>query len=109
MEKKKSHSWFTYVFVVLFTSYLILFLASNNGYYEYKNKEKAVLTAEQIKKFEQDISEGKNVRLEEYIKKQNYLEGTKKNTLLKISEKICDYTKKTITETFKVLSKNIEN
>ncbi len=109
MENKKKINYFKYIFIILFTSYLVLFLASNNGYYEYKNKQKNILTEEQIKKFEQDILDGKSVDLEDYIEPENNLDVGNKTISLKLSEKICSYTRKTIEQTFKVLSKMIES
>lgn len=109
MENKKKINYFKYIFIILFTSYLVLFLASNNGYYEYKNRQKNILTEEQIKKFEQDILDGKNVDLEEYIEPQIQVGSSNKTLSLKLSEIICSYTREAIEQTFKVLSKTIEN
>lgn|SRR5574344_276101 len=108
MENKKKINYFSYIMVVLFFIYLILFIASNNGYYEYKNNAKKILTEEKIKQFESDLKTGKNVLLENYLEEENILKSTKKKFSLKISEAICEYTRKTITKTFEVLSKKIE-
>lgn len=109
MENKKKINYFKYIFIILFTSYLVLFLASNNGYYEYKNRQKNILTEEQIKKFEQDILDGKNIDLEEYIEPQKQVGSSNKTLSLKLSEIICSYTREAIEQTFKVLSKKIES
>lgn len=38
-----------------------------NGYYETKMRDKATLTSSQIKQFEKDVKEGKEIDLENYV------------------------------------------
>lgn len=49
---------------------LVIFLASyftiQTGYYDYKLQKKTALTNEQIKKFEKDVKEGKDVNISDY-------------------------------------------
>ena len=45
----------------------LLYLSQSTGYFEYRNSKKVALTNKQIEKFEQDVKEGKNVDIENYI------------------------------------------
>ena len=81
-----------------------LYLSQSTGYFEYRNSKKAALTNEQIEKFENDVKEGKNIDLEEYIdiNNQNY-----QNTISKAGLSISNTTEKVIQKiiggSFKVL------
>lgn len=59
---------------ILLVTFLTLYLSQATGYYEYTAHKKVVFTNEQIKKFEQDIADGKDVRMEDYLKnaEKNY-------------------------------------
>ena len=65
MKKKKNY--FLIVMILIFLVFLILYISKETGYYEYKAHSKAALTQEQIKKFESDLSKGKNVTIDEYL------------------------------------------
>lgn len=71
MEKKKKTNWFFRIVVLLFILYLSLSIAMETGYYESKLNEKTMLTKEGIKQFEQDVREGKNVDINNYITEKN--------------------------------------
>ena len=51
----------------LFVIFLILYISKETGFYEYKAHNKANLTKEALKKFENDVNEGKNVSLKDYV------------------------------------------
>ena len=51
----------------LFLSFLVLYFAQANGYYEDLNNKKASLTEEKIKEFEKDVKNGKEIKVENYI------------------------------------------
>ena len=53
--------------LLLFVIFLILFISKETGLYEYKAYTKSKLTNEAIEKFEKDVSEGKNVTLNDYV------------------------------------------
>ena len=54
---------------------LVLYFGQATGYYEYKNNQKTTLTEESIKRFEQDIKDGKDINVSNYkaIHKYNIL------------------------------------
>lgn len=72
MEKRQKPNWFMRVVVLLFILYLSLSIAMETGYYEAKLNEKTILTEESIKQFEQDVREGKNVDINDYVIEKNY-------------------------------------
>ena len=52
---------------LLFFSFLVLYFAQAGGYYEDLNNKKTYLTNEKIKQFEKDVSEGKDIKVENYV------------------------------------------
>lgn len=71
MTKKKNPNWFLRTITILFILYISLSIAMETGYYEAKLNEKTMLTEESIKKFEQDVREGKNVDINDYVIEKN--------------------------------------
>ncbi len=71
------------VLIVLFLLFVGLYLVGNSTYYDYDVTSKTRLTEEQIKKFEEDIKNGKSVDVEEYLKEgqKNYDNVISKATL----------------------------
>lgn len=51
----------------LFVIFLVLYICKETGFYEYKAHNKANLTNEALKRFENDINEGKDVSLKDYV------------------------------------------
>ena len=100
---------FNTIIFVLFTIFVCLYFASNNGYYEYKNKEKSELTKEKIKQFEKDIKNGKKVDLKDYLTTEN---KNYENKITKLGNKmsdIVDYSmKNSLEKTFNFFEKAIE-
>ena len=85
-------------------------MAYQTGYYEIEERKKVVLTEEAIKKFEEDVANGKNIDLDDYIgeTKKNYNNTTSKFGLF-LSQKIGEYAAAGIQNTFKFLDKMIQN
>jgi len=71
MKKKDKPNWFLRTIILLFILYLSLSIAMETGYYEAKLNEKTILTEESIQKFEQDVREGKNVDINDYVVEKN--------------------------------------
>ena len=63
----------TFVFL-LFISFLVLYFSQASGYYDELNNRKTELTKEQIKRFEEDVKNGKMVDIKDYMKEntKNY-------------------------------------
>ncbi len=90
MPKKKKPSILWRIFCLLLLVYLALYIALESGYYETKMSKRTALTNENIKRFEQDVKEGKEIDLNQYIidDNKNY-----SNTLTKTGNKINDLIK----------------
>lgn len=76
---EKQYKIFKVVFTIFFVIFLTLYFSQLAGYYEYHNYQKMVMTEEMIKKFEDDIKNGKEIDIE------NYVDNTNKNYQNKIS------------------------
>ena len=51
----------------LFISFLVLYFSQANGYYEDLNNKKSYLTEDKIKEFEEDVKNGKEIKVENYV------------------------------------------
>lgn len=107
MNKKKI---FKVVFVILFVAFIISYAIEKTGYYEYNLQNKMIMTTEAIEKFEKDVSEGKDVRREDYLVStdKDYSSSLTRGTN-KVSMKVNNMLKKGIEGVFKVLSSFVEN
>lgn len=69
--KKKKHNPFLNLIFILFIVYISLFIAGESGYYENRVNEEIILTEENIKKFETDVKNNKDIDIENYVVKNN--------------------------------------
>lgn len=109
MKKSKKYRVCRFIFMVFFISFLVVYFSELTGYYEYQNYKQATLTKEQIKKFEEDVANGKEVDITKYLA----IEDKKyDNTLSKLtsdlSSGISDIVKNGVENTFKYLSKLVD-
>lgn len=109
MKKNKKNKIFKYIFMMFFISFLVVYFSELTGYYEYQNHKKTTLTEEQIKKFEEDVSNGKEVDINEYIvvETTNYNNKLSKVTS-KLSDCISNIVESGVEQTFKFLSRLID-
>ena len=54
------------IFIIFLFAFVVSYIIEKSGYYEYNLEHRTVLTSESMKKFEKDVSEGKDVTIEEY-------------------------------------------
>ena len=100
--------------IKLFCSLIILiflfsYFIEYSGYYEYNLHNKKNLTEEDIKRFESDVKEGKEIDLNSYLSKEtidysNSLTRTTSNANIRLN----DYLKKIIKSGFNLIGKFIE-
>ena len=104
MKKKKNNK-----FLMLFMSFLVIYFSEITGYYEYQNHKKTTLTEEQIRKFENDVENGKEIDLNQYlvVENKNYNNKLSK-AASKLSDGISNVVKKGVESTFKFLSNLVE-
>ena len=74
MKKKARDNFFKVLFIMLFISYMTIFISQKSGYVNFQNYKKTALTKEKIMEFEKDVKNGKNINLEDYKinTKKNY-------------------------------------
>lgn len=80
MEKKKKTNWFKIVMIFFFVAYISLYILNLSGYYDGSIRRKIEFTEGQILEFEEDIKNGKNVEVTDYLEDQNkdYTNGASK-------------------------------
>lgn len=101
MNKKKL---FKLGFSILFLTFLVGYIIERTGYYEYNLQNKTVMTGESMRKFEEDLKEGKDVTIEDYVvnTEKDYTSMLTKTTN-KVSTSVNKYLKKGIESIFNVL------
>lgn len=67
----KKESIFKFILLCFIICFLVILFASKTGYYEKKLRDNSILTEEQIKKFEEDLKNGKNVDISNYVINEN--------------------------------------
>lgn len=105
-EKKKIlNKIFARVFIAILIAFTAIYISQATGYYEYEQHRNVVLTSEQIKKFEEDVKNGKDVDALSYLEeeKKDYSSNIS-NFGLKISNNLSKMVKNFIDKTFKVLN-----
>lgn len=93
-------------FIIIFITFIISYIIQKSGYLEYNLRNKTILTTESMKQFEEDINNGLDVTIEDYVVNTNIDYTTKltRNTN-KISIKINKILKNGIENIFKILGK----
>lgn len=66
-KKKICNKIFGRIILILFVSFLAIYISSSTGYYEFEQHNKMVLTEEKIREFEKDVAEGKEVDIKNYV------------------------------------------
>lgn len=109
-EKKKIiNKIFGWFFFVLFITFVTLYISQSTGYYEYEQARKTAFTKEQIEQFEQDVKEGKEIDINEYLENTNKdYQNNISNFTLNISEGISKYTKLGIEKVLEQIAKWVE-
>jgi len=65
--KKKKFNYFWFIFSILFLIFCAYTISYESGYYEANVSRKSKITQEKLEEFEQDVSEGKEVDLKNYV------------------------------------------
>lgn len=94
--------------ILLIISFLGLFFAYSNGYYEKMQGDKMILTNKMIEEFEKDVLNGENVTIESYLKEEKDYSTNTSKVSLKISSKIENIVDSGIKFVFRRLGNMIE-
>jgi len=104
MEKKKNvGAYFLKGILILFLLYISLTIAIETGYYEAKLSEQTTITNEAMERFEQDVKDGKEVDITDYVSTihKDYSNQTTKMGVL-FSSTVEDFMAKGINEIINV-------
>ena len=85
-----------------------LYFTYQNGYYDKYMRDKISLTNQNIEKFEQDIKDGVDVTIEDYLQDEKSYATKTGNMSLKVSNKIENIISKGIKFIFKKISSFVE-
>lgn len=99
-----------YILGIIFVVFIISYVISESGYYEYNLRNKSVMTSEAMERFENDLEEGKDVLMEDYIVNTTK-DYTSRLTIgtNKISMNINSLLKKSIERVFRFASRLVED
>ena len=67
MKMKNNSGLFWWALGILFVVYLGYLMALESGYYQSKVEQKTILTEEKIEEFEEDIKNGKELDIKDYV------------------------------------------
>ena len=85
---------------ILFAIFMTLYISQATGYYDYEQYQKTELTKEKIAQFEQDVKDGKEIQVENYLESVDTDYNNKASKAgLKISSTIQKYVKSGINMT----------
>lgn len=101
-----SEKVFKTIMIFLFVIFLTIYLSNNTSYYEYGMHKRVELTNEEIKKFEEDVKNNKNIDIEDYQKNtiKDYSNEISRISL-SLSNFTSKYIKKGINSVFKTIDK----
>lgn len=99
---------FKTIVIILFLSFIAMYITTKTNYQQIENKNKNILTEEAIKRFEKDVKEGKKIVASNYLSKEKNYDNKISSLGLKISNIIENTYKKTINKIFKKLSNLVE-
>ncbi len=66
-KKKLAKKILSKCFMFLFLAFTVLYISEGAGYFEYEQHKNMVLTSDKIKEFEEDVKNGKNIDIENYV------------------------------------------
>ena len=97
------------IFILLFLSFIVSYVIEKTGYYEYNLQQKTIMTNEAIARFEKDLSEGKDVRMEDYVvsTEKDYTSNLTRTTN-KVSVRVNQLLKKGIEGVFRIVGTFVE-
>lgn len=97
------------IIVVIVVIFFYAYITETSGYYEYSIRNKSNLTEEQIKRFEEDVKEGRDIDINEYTADTSVDYSNKlTKTTTKVSLEINSYLRDRIRDVFRILDKMVE-
>ena len=106
--KKKSVSVLKFTLLTLLFLFITLYISDINGYFAYSNYQRKVLTEESIKKFEEDVKNGNNIDVNDYVLNTKDYSNNISKVSLELSNKIGGFIRNGIVYFFDKITSNIE-
>lgn len=106
--KKKLANVLKFILLTLLFLFITLYISDINGYFAYSNYQRKVLTEESIKRFEEDVKEGNNIDVNDYVLKTKDYSNNISKVSLKLSNKIGGFIRNGIVYFFDKITSNIE-
>ena len=97
------------IFLCFLFFFLMLLFANKAGFYETKLNRAKTLTEEQIKAFEEDIKNGNEINVKDYIINQKNYTNKLSNDIYKVSLRLEKGIDKTIKLIFKYVNNTLED
>lgn len=101
----KYENTFKIIFIFLFVIFLTMYISVGSNYYEYDLHKKVMLTNEDIKKFEDDVKNNKEVDIDNYISSRVDYSNSFSKASTKVSKETKKYIKQGIEGIFNIFSK----
>ena len=101
----KYKNTFKIIFIFLFVIFLTMYISVGSNYYEYELHKKVMLTNEDIKKFEDDVKNNKEVDIDNYISSRVDYSNSFSKASTKVSKETKKYIKQGIEGIFNIFSK----
>lgn len=98
-----------FIGLIIIILFFALYFSTMGGYYQYNNSQKSTLTEEAIKRFEQDVKDGKEIQAKNYIKEEINYNNTFSKAGLNISNLIQKGFNKLMTKIFKELEQVVNS
>lgn len=101
----KYENTFKIIFIFLFVIFLTMYISVGSNYYEYELHKKVMLTNEDIKRFEDDVKNNKEVDIDNYISSRVDYSNSFSKASTKVSKETKKYIKQGIEGIFNIFSK----
>lgn len=101
----KYENTFKIIFIFLFVIFLTMYISVGSNYYEYELHKKVMLTNEDIKRFEDDVKNNKEVDIDNYISSRVDYSNSFSKASTKVSKETKKYIKEGIEGIFNLFSK----
>ena len=95
--------------LIIIIGYIACYYVACSGYYDYYMQERTIMTNEKIKEFEEDVKNGEDIDIKEYIEEDNDYTNNITNLMYQISENGCKLTRKIIKLLFRKLKFLVED
>ena len=101
-------NFFKFALLTLFLIFIALYYSSNSGLIDYQARNKTVLTEEKIKQFEEDVKNGKEIDINDYVSNINRNYQTKLSQAgLNVSNTISKVVKTGVDNIFRYIDKAV--